>query len=69
MNLMVTNVDRKPTFSNARRKTCLDVILSEEIYRVGNSDHMLIKFSLRGNFPKGQPYRNPRKSNWNLFRT
>ncbi|XP_037050725.1 uncharacterized protein LOC119084765 [Bradysia coprophila] len=78
-NLMVMNSGRKPTFVNANREECLDITiasceLSELIHswRVTDletfSDHRLIKFCLRGNFPNKEPFRNPRKTNWNLYR-
>lgn len=79
IDLMVINKGKKPTFVNSVRKEILDVTLascglSEMIHswRVTDEetfpDHKLIKFSLRGHFPQKQPYRNPRKTNWELFR-
>lgn len=78
-NLMVINSGRKPTFVNSTRKECLDITLasceiSDQIHswRVADeetfSDHRLIKFSLRGSFQAKEPYRNPKKTNWNLYR-
>lgn len=79
-NFMVVNRDNRPTFVNAARKQCLDVTLatcniSEQIHswRVTdeetNSDHKLIKFNLRGYFPTMKPFRNPRKTNWEMYRS
>lgn len=78
-DLMVVNSGRQPTFVNAARKECLDVTLAScelskliHSWRVTEeetfSDHRLIKFSLRDSFQAKEPYRNPKKTNWNLYR-
>lgn len=78
-DLMVMNSGRKPTFINGTRRECLDITiasceLSKQIHswKVADeatfSDHRLIKFKLRGVFPLKEPYRNNRKTNWNLYR-
>lgn len=78
-DLMVLNRGGKPTFVNAIRKECIDVTLAScaltdliHSWRVVDeetfSDHRLIKFNLSGNFPCREPYRNPRKTNWDEYR-
>lgn len=78
-DLLVLNKGRKPTFVNAIRKEAIDITLascdvSEKIHswRVTDqetySDHKLIKFCLKGQFPQREPYRNPKRTNWNLYR-
>lgn len=79
-DLMVQNRGDKPTFVNSAREECIDVTLatcdiSELIHswRVCDdetfSDHKLIKFNLKGHFPQRKPFRNPRKTNWDQYRS
>lgn len=79
-DLMVLNRGNKPTFVNAIRQECIDLTLvSSDItelvhsWRVTEeitfSDHRLIRFSMKGHFPARKPYRNPRKTEWNRYRT
>lgn len=78
-DLMVLNKGSKPTFVNAIREKRLDVTLASSVisdqihsWRVTDeetfSDHKLIKFYLKGSFPQRKPFRNPRKTDWNLYR-
>ena len=79
-DLLIENRGNKPTFVNSNREECLDVTLassniSELIHswRVTNdetfSDHKLIKFKLKGQFPQRKPFRNPRKADWEKYRS
>lgn len=78
-DLMIMNRGRKPTFVIKSRSESIDITLATSdiadlihSWRVTDeetfSDHKLIKFSLRGTFPQRQPYRNPRKTNWGLYK-
>lgn len=78
-DLLILNRGRKPTYVNAIREEILDISLatrdiSERVrgWRVTDedtfSDHKLIRFSLEGYAPQRNPYRNPRKTNWSLYR-
>ncbi|XP_037030462.1 uncharacterized protein LOC119070301, partial [Bradysia coprophila] len=79
-NLLVLNRGNRPTFVNAVRKECIDVtlassgLLAESVrsWRVTDeetfSDHKLIRFDINGGLPRGVPFRNPRKTDWDLYR-
>lgn len=77
-DLMVQNRGNRPTFVNAIRKEILDITLascaiSEQIHcwRVTSEETFsdkLIKFNLKGYFPQRKPFRNARRTNWDLFR-
>lgn len=78
-DLMILNKGSKPTFVNAVRSECIDITLAScklvdriHSWRVTDeetfSDHKLIKFCLRGSFPAREPYRNPRKTDWDRYR-
>lgn len=78
-DLMIQNIGIKPTFVNAVREERLDITLTScslsdlvHSWRVTDeetfSDHKLIKFCLRGQFPQREPFRNPKKTNWDQYR-
>lgn len=64
--------------TNLRGEQLVQFMMSKELVVVNSgrrvsdeetfSDHKLIKFRLRGIFPNREPYRNSRKTNWNLYR-
>lgn len=79
-DFLVLNRGKRPTFANAIREEVLDVSLATcglesrvHSWRVSEqetfSDHKLIKFRVAGYAPLRQPYRNPRKTDWDIFRT
>lgn len=78
-DLIILNRGRKPTFVNAVRQELLDISLatpgiSDKIHswRVTDeetfSEHKLIKFCLKDYAPQRKPYRNPRKTDWGMYR-
>lgn len=79
-NLVVLNRGNRPTFENVVRKECIDVTLvssgwleeSVRFWRVTDdetfSDHKLIRFEIEGCLPLGKPFRNPRKTDWDMYR-
>ena len=78
-DLLILNRGGKPTFQNRVRKECLDITLASrdlsdmvDSWRVTDSetfsDHKLIKFNLKGCFPNRKSYRNPRKTDWVMYR-
>lgn len=79
-DLMILNKGGRPTFGNSAREECIDLTLAScgwladsiRSWRVTDeetfSDHKLIRFDLVGSFPQRKPFRNPRKTDWNLYR-
>ncbi len=79
-NLDILNVGNKPTFVNSRRKEVLDITLatnlvSEQVSdwkvsdEISGSDHRFICFKINGLGYTTEKYRNPRKANWESYRT
>lgn len=71
-DLIILNRGKKPTFVNAIRKEILDITLAtcgiSDTFMETFSDHKLIKFSLRGNFPRRQPFRNLKRTDCDKYR-
>lgn len=78
-DLTIVNKGRKPTFVNKIRKERLNITLatygiSERIHswavsdEENFSDHKLITFCLKAKDQPKKPFRNPRKTDWSLYR-
>ncbi|CAB0035049.1 unnamed protein product [Trichogramma brassicae] len=78
-NLIILNRGSRPTFRSAGRETIIDLTLcSQEIshairgWRVSQepslSDHHQIHFAWSTNVQEGEPYRNPRRTDWALYK-
>ncbi|CAB0028166.1 unnamed protein product [Trichogramma brassicae] len=78
-NLVILNRGSRPTFRSAGRETIIDLTLcSQEIshairvWRVSQepslSDHNQIHFAWSTNVQEEEPYRNPRRTDWALYR-
>ncbi|CAB0038072.1 unnamed protein product [Trichogramma brassicae] len=78
-NLIILNRGSRPTFRSAGRETIIDLTMcSQEIshairgWRVSQepslSDHNQIHFAWSTNVQEGEPYRNPRRTDWALYR-
>ena len=79
-NLYVCNIGKKPTFRNSRRSEVLDITLKSNNIgiQVSNwlvseeeslSDHSWIIFDINRSTPSQKPYRDPKKTNWDLYGT
>ena len=77
-NLFICNRGETPTFRTKDRTAVIDLTLtnSEDLvseWRVATefsfSDHSRITFILNFLGPVSKPYRNPRRTNWNLFKS
>jgi ribonuclease HI len=78
-NLEILNVGNDPTFIIANRKEVIDITFStsfikSKIYNwhvsddISLSDHQYIKFELKSLKMQKETFRNPRKTNWALYK-
>ncbi|KAI5739584.1 hypothetical protein M8J77_020980 [Diaphorina citri] len=79
-NLVILNVGKKPTFVTRNRSEVLDItVASQGMMRIihnwnvpdemiSSSDHRYIFFSIKNDPGPPTSYRNPRKTDWGLYR-
>ena len=78
--LLLCNKGNKPTFANAIRQEVLDITLSNVrgwdlvgnwrvTDEISTSDHLLIAFEFEAEMPPVRYCRNPRKTDWDKFKT
>lgn len=79
-NLVICNKGNRPTFYNRIREQVIDITLvtNSDSIKVSNwrvsdecsfSDHNRILFTIEHSVGRGKPYRNPKKTNWDKFRS